>query len=237
MPPGDRHVPIFLLDSRERFKPLAVESVKAVNAKLAGAGGHDGDTVSLDALPEGGGRMNFPPNPETYEEEMQSRFANVGYRRVVKGGGFTWVQYWLWYLCNPKDYFVTGKHEGDWEFVQVGYAGESPFCMTASQHRSGEGRMWWEIERRLGRPLVYVARDSHANFFTVVDQPPEVGDDANGRGDVLDSVEWREFGDWATWTGLWGNSTEEGRSPQSPGCQGNRWNAPHCYHSKASSGV
>lgn len=226
--------PIFIFDSHEKFKPVAVESVEALDARMKGAAGEDIGTVSLASLPAEGGWMNFPPRPETYEQEMQARFGGVGYRRALEGGGLTWIQYWLWYLYNPKRYVVTGEHEGDWEFVQVGYAGDTPVCMTASQHRSGGSRMWWEIERREGRPIVYPARGSHANYFEPVDQFPEIGDEGDGKGEVLDSVEWRDFGPWATWPGRWGNSTGDGKSPESPGCQGDRWNAPHRYHSKSS---
>jgi hypothetical protein len=225
--------PVFVFDSHERFHPLAVESVEAVPATIVTHDGGDGGEVALDALPADGGRMNFPPHPEDREAALQAEYGGVGYRRQVRGGGLDWVQYWLWYLHNPKVIIVTGDHEGDWEFVQIGYAGEAPVCMTASQHHSGGSRMWWDVELRDGRPLVYVARDSHANYFQPVDQLPEVGDQGDGRGETLDAIQWRDFGSWATWPGLWGNSTGEGRSPQSPGCQGERWNAPHRYHSKA----
>ncbi|HEX5713025.1 MAG TPA: hypothetical protein VFX85_06905 [Solirubrobacterales bacterium] len=231
--PAKPRDPIFVFDSHEDYLPLAVESAEAVPATLVKLDGSDGGKVKLDALPAEGGRMNFPPNPKRDEARMRKRFGNVGYRRELSGGGLTWVQYWLWYLYNPKLVVVTGDHEGDWEFVQVGYAGEEPVCVTASQHRSGGARMWWDVERRAGRPLIYPALGSHANFFEPVDQLPEVGDRSDGKGATLDKVEWRGFGPWATWPGLWGNSTGAGRSPQSPGSQGERWNAPHRYHSRA----
>jgi hypothetical protein len=233
MAPGNGQSPVFVFDSREEFKPLAVESIEALKAKLIKSDGGDGGAVALDALPDDGGRMNLPAEPEKYEGKMQAQFGNVGYRRTVKGGRLDWVQYWLWYLHNPKKVIVTGDHEGDWEFVQVAYAGDQPVCMTASQHHSGGSRMWWELEKRDGRPVVYVALGSHANYFAKVDQLPEIGDKGDGKGEVLDSFEWRDFGSWATWPGRWGNSTEAGRSPQSPGSQGERWSRPHRYHSKA----
>jgi hypothetical protein len=230
---GDGQIPIFVFDSREEFKPVAVESVEALDATLADAGDRDGEKVALDHLPEAGGRINLPPDPRSYEQRMQAEYGNVGYRRTVKGGGLTWIQYWLWYLYNPKKVVVTGNHEGDWEFAQVGYAGDQPVCMTTSQHRSGGSRMWWEVELRDGRPAVYVALGSHANFFGPVDQFPEIGDDGDGEGAVLDAIEWRAFGEWKDWPGIWGNSMGQGRSPQSPGSQGDRWKRPHLYHGKA----
>jgi hypothetical protein len=223
--------PIFLFDSREPFKPLAVESVEAVPARLRRKDHSDGGNVSLAGLPDDGGRMDFPPRPGSYEEDLERRFGNVGYLRRKRGGGLEWHQYWLWYVYNSKLYFgLTGDHEGDWEFVQIGYVQDTPVCMTASQHKSGGSRMWWEVEKRGGRPVVYVALGSHANYFKSMDQIDQIGDDADGRGDELDAIEWRDFGPWDSWAGLWGNS---GGSPKSPGSQGDRWNQPHRYHTRS----
>jgi len=230
---GDGQEPIFVFDSREEFKPVAAESVEDVGAGLVLANGSRRSSVSLDRLPPGGGRIDFPPDPRSYEAAMEQKHGRVGYRRSVRGGRLTWVQYWLWYLYNPKKVLITGEHEGDWEFVQVGYAGEQPVCMTTSQHHSGGSRMWWELKKEADRPVVYVALGSHANYFKPVDQLPEIGDDGDGAGERLDTIEWRAFGRWATWPGRWGNSTGQGHSPDSPGSQGDRWRKPHRYHSKA----
>ena len=229
--PRSPRAPIFVLDSHERFQPLDVASVEQVPATLAGLDGKDHGRVKLDALPADGGRMNFPPDPDEQEERLRPEFGRVGYRRELVAGGLTWIQYWLWYLYNPKQIVVAGVHEGDWEFVQVGYHGEAPICVTVSRHRTAGARMWWDVEIREKRPVVYVARDSHAHYFKPVENAFEWEDDADGEGEVLDDLEWKPFGSWATWPGLWGNSTGPGRSPQSPGSQGNRWNAPHRYHS------
>lgn len=228
--------PIFLLDSHEHYQPIAVESVEAVPARivLPDPDESDGGDAKLDSLPAVGGRMNFPRDPLDQEKRLRPDYGGVGYRRELDGGGLTWIQYWLWYLYNPKVFVeLTGIHEGDWEFVQVGYEDGEPACMTVSQHHSGGKRDWGEVELRGGRPLVYVARDSHANFFLAVDEIDEIADDADGRGVALATLEWRDFGPWADWKGRWGNSTGEGRSPESPGCQGDRWKAPDRYHAGA----
>jgi hypothetical protein len=223
-----------VFDSREKFLPLAVESVEAIDgAEVISPDGTPAGPIRLDSLPAGGGRMNFPPNPASYEQDLQRRFGNVGYTRDVLGGGLLWRQYWLWYLDNPKRVLVAGEHEGDWELVQIGYAGDVPVCMTASQHRNGGARFWWDLELRGGRPVIYPALGSHANFFRTVDGLPWVADDGDGRGEVLDSIEWRDFGPWETWPGRWGNSSGHGRSPESPGRQGDRWRRPHSFHAKA----
>ena len=232
--PENPRVPIFLLDSHELYEPIAVESVEAVPATIVLPGGGDGGEARLAALPAQGGRINFPPDPLDQERRLRARYGRVGYRRQLEDGGLVWIQYCLWYLYNPKIFVkVGGRHEGDWEFVQVGYRGEEPVCMTASQHHSGGRRVWEDVELRQGRPLIYVARDSHANFFQAVDEFEDVADDADGKGAVLDSLEWRDFGPWASWKGRWGNSTGEGKSPESPGRQGERWHLPRSYFEAA----
>lgn len=229
--------PVFRLDSAEKYLPMQAESVEHTGATLITPDGKQTSTpVKLASLPAAGGRMNFPNDPGRQEKELRQKgFSNKGYHRRLKGGGLDWDQYWLWYIYNPKVYvFEQGKHEGDWEFVQIGSVADTPVCMSYSQHKGGASRMWWDVEKAGGRPVVYVARDSHANFFGTLDMPPEVGDEADGKGPELDAIEWLEFDDaWSTWPGRWGNSTGTGHSPQSPGSQGNRWKAPHRFHSGA----
>lgn len=181
--------PVFVFDSAETYLPLAVESVEAAPATLVTVDGRPSGTVSLDALPREGGRMNFPNDPEDQERRLRG------------------------------------------EYGRVGYAGETPVCMTTSRHHSGGSRMWWEIQLSGERPTIYVALDSHANYFTPRQALLESEDSCDGRGERLDEIEWRQFGDWQDWPGLWGNSMGEGRSPQSPGRQGVRWKQPAIYHS------
>jgi hypothetical protein len=213
--------PIFKLNSKEKWRPQPVETVERFG-KL------DGKPVKLADLPEMGGRMDFPANMRDPRNTPL-----VGYHRVVKAANLSWHQYWLWYLYNPWSVAGVGRHEGDWEFVQLGCVdskGDRPVLMTASQHRAGQKREFWRCELDGGRPVIYVALGSHANFFTAGDRGEDVAD---GRGRTLKDVEWREFGDWATWPGMWGNSTGAGRSPDSPGSQGERWHMPHVFHATA----
>lgn len=214
--------PVFVFDSREKWFPVGVEE------SLRVALGRDPSWRAES--------LNFPP------DMLQPNLPAVGYRRVVEGGGLFWTQYWLWYLYNPKTYGPgVGNHEGDWEFVQVGHAVDDPtqrpMQVTGSQHQSGVRRDAWACEKRLPvaaptRPTIYVALGSHANYFAPGTQGGGV-DHCDGRGKVLSEVEWRDFGSWADWPGRWGNSTGKGKSPESPGCQGIRWHAPHLYHSNS----
>jgi hypothetical protein len=149
--------------------------------------------------------------------------------RAVKGGGLVWHQFWTWWLYNPKTYAGRGAHEGDWELVQLGCAddaGDRPVLVTCSQHSGGEKREFWRVSLHEKRPKVFVARDSHANYFA---PERDVTDVADGRGPVLGDIEWREFGPWASWPGRWGHSSN------SPGPLSSRraWVAPHAWHGQA----
>jgi hypothetical protein len=213
--------PILKLSSQEKWRPQPVETAE----RFAQIGG---EPVVLSDLPDAGGRMDFPPSMRD-----PTNTPVVGYHRVVKAASLWWHQYWFWYLYNPWSVAGFGRHEGDWELVQLGCVdakGERPVLLTASQHRGGEKREFWHCELDDGRPIVYVALGSHANFFTPGDRGEQV---ANGKGRVLADVEWRKFGRWATWPGMWGNSTGAGRSPDSPGNQGERWHMPHIFHATA----
>ena len=219
-------LPIFVFDSQEEWYPVGVEqSLEAAGAKVPrSAVGY----VPKGLLRERLGSavtMDFPPDM-VQPHSLQP----VVYHREVDGGGLVWDQYWLWYLYNPKCYAGIGKHEGDWEFVQVGRVEGVNVLMTASQHQTGGKREYWMVEKDEGRPVIYVARDSHANYFAPLSTAEDVCD---GNGIRLSQYEVREFGRWIGWHGRWGNSTGEGRSPETPSIQGNRWRAPHLYHSSA----
>jgi hypothetical protein len=216
--------PVFVLDSREHWLPRAVETVMSVGGKIAG------QPIDLQRLPDAEVRMDFPP------KMVDPGGPVVGYHRVEhdQHNPLYWHQYWLWYLYNPKAFLGTGNHEGDWEFVQLGCAdaaGDVPVLVTASEHHTGGKREIWRCELNGSRqPVIYVALGSHANYFNAFQN---LEDEADGKGVRLTEIEWREFGSWATWKGRWGNSTGPGQSPQSPGCQGDRWIRPYLYHSSS----
>jgi len=220
--------PVFVFDSRERWFPVGVEE-----SLLPHGYEWTGDGWKVRGAIFAAERLNFPA------DMRQPDLPPVGYHRVQKGGDLHWHQYWLWYLYNPWEVAGIGRHEGDWEFVQLGCtdkAGDEPVLLTCSQHHSGGKREAWACEAFADRPVIYVAVGSHANYFTA-GQHGGI-DRCNGKGrtfgdctdDGMRAIEWRPFGAWASWPGRWGNSDN---SPQSPGRQGHRWSAPHLYHSSA----
>jgi hypothetical protein len=209
--------PLFVFDSHDVWKPVPVEgSLDAANVKGR-------PTMAFDHL-------DMPARMQPVDLPV------VGYHRVVRGGSLYWHQFWLWYLYNDWSVAGVGRHEGDWEFVQIGCLdsqGNVPILVTGSEHHSGGKREYWACELgSLGRPVIYVAKGSHANYFSAGSQGGGQ-DHCDGKAPIPD-IEWRDFGPWATWHGRWGNSTGPGRSPESPGCQGARWAAPHLYHSASS---
>jgi len=181
------------------------------------------------------------PLPPAQRFQADPAYAERVYGRVRPLGARAWLQYWLWSYYNPKHLLGLGRHEGDWELVQVrlGPDGE-PEAATYSQHDNGEAKEWSDVEIHEGdHPVVYVAPLSHACYFEPGAHPYVFGvDNPDGTlPPVLPRVE--ELGDWHRWTGRWGASTGAfgglfgGRSPASPGRQGQRWDDPEGWHGRA----
>src|ERR1044072_247073 len=208
-------IPIFIFDSEEKWFPVGVEeSLSAVGVKIPNT-----STPS--------GRLDFPQYMKPPD------LPPVGYQRSVFGGNLWWDQRWLWYPYNSWNIGGVGEHEGDWEFVQIGHADQKltkPVLITGSQHHSGEAKLEWTVTHQGNRPVIFVARGSHANYFAPF---RNLDDRCDGQGQALKDITWRSFGTWVDWKGQWGNSTGEGKSPMSPKMQGMRWHSPHLYHSRA----
>jgi hypothetical protein len=106
------------------------------------------------------------------------RYASVVYGSVRRNTGYraaaipTILQYWYFYPVNwwrstPARPVAEQIHEGDWESVTVGLgASGSPVFVAYSQHVLGVWTGWSDVARRGTHPVVYVARGSHANYFT-----------------------------------------------------------------------
>src|SRR4051794_29281311 len=188
--------PVFVYDSREEWFPVGVEeSLRVAAAKVPEGLYQDGERWSDQ-------RIDLP------SDMTQPDLEPVGYHRVIPGDELWWSQFWLWYLYNSWSIAGEGKHEGDWEFVQLGCtdeAGDHPVLVTASQHHGGGKREAWSCvhySQDTRRPVLYVAEGSHANYFG----PGLLGggiDRCNGQGRVIADIEWREFGTWASWPGRW----------------------------------
>jgi len=169
---------------------------------------------------------------------------NVVYGHAIESNGRLWLQYWLWYFYNDYQLsFGTGTHEGDWEMVQyrMDDAAGHPDIAVYAQHSYAEKRDWDEVEKLGDRPLVYVARGSHASYFEAGFHQTEAWYDlADGRRrmkdrprlEILDTDEPA----WTRWPGRWGDSLPrkykakvleslESNSPTGPGAK-RQWTEP-----------
>jgi hypothetical protein len=175
--------------------------------------------------------------------EAEERYAGRLYGRAVEEGGRIWLQYWFWLYYNPKNLFGFGKHEGDWELIQIGLGADGkPELAAYAQHASGETRRFSrgeiEVEEHAGglHPIVYVASLSHAGYFRAGTHPYPSGiDHAYGDGPT-DFLPVERPGPWAEWPGRWGSSERVvfdrlGNGPPSPGRQG-KWQSPASFQAK-----
>ncbi|WP_028066187.1 hypothetical protein [Solirubrobacter soli] len=138
--------------------------------------------------------------------------------------GRLWLQYWLFYYYN--DYQLLGplsggNHEGDWELVQLRLgANEKPVQAVYSQHKLAESRPFSGTT-----PIVYVARGSHANYFSTGSHwTGNWFDQADGKGPQIAPalIVLEDDTPWANWPGFWGDTKTgilpfDSSSPVSPG--------------------
>lgn len=174
--------------------------------------------------------------------ERDPRYSARLYGRVLEDRGRTWLQYWFWLYYNPNHLFGFGKHEGDWEMVQLGLARDgAPELVTYAQHSSGESRRIADRDLELVRdgdelhPVAYVAPLSHASYFSARTHPYLIGiDHPHGDGPrVTPPVE--PFGRWVHFAGRWGNTERAiagrvGNGPPSPAHQRLKWESPDRFH-------
>lgn len=106
--------------------------------------------------------------------ELTAGMPSVTYAHVAteEGERGVAVQYWFFYYYND----FLNLHEGDWEMIQVIYdeastpeeaVGQQPTRLAYSGHAGGEQGKWTaaKVHREGDRPVVFVARGSHAAYF------------------------------------------------------------------------
>ena len=260
----ERWRPALHYDPQEPYRAISARSMTDFQGNLlvlrdgtvlARAGGVGEALLTIELLTDypgelaaaKGDRLDAAPDELAAARYFQGHpdYANRAYGRIASHGGYTWLQYWLWFYYNPKHLLGAGKHEGDWELVQVGLASDgAPQLVTCSQHETGEARSWKRVRRHAHsdgeHPLIYVAPFSHACYFESGAHPYLGGiDNPDGSRPAL-MPELEQLGDWKAWPGRWGNSQGVlapiskgklgGRSPASPARQGTRWERPLNYH-------
>lgn len=140
------------------------------------------------------------------------------YGAVRRGDGAAWLQYWFFYFYDDPTLAANlGAHEGDWEMVQLRIpdGASEPDVAIYAQHDYAERRDWVEVERVSGRPVVYVARGSHASYFKpgLYDTKGwfDVADGEGRRPDLELEVIDDSRPPWVHWPGRWGDT-----SPRAP---------------------
>jgi hypothetical protein len=144
--------------------------------------------------------------------------------------GRMWLQYWFFYYYNDFQLagpFSAGNHEGDWEMIQIRLnASEQPEQAVYSQHKTAESHAWKDTPKQGNTPLVYVARGSHANYFSAdAHWTGTWFDQADGKGPQISptlEVVTDTAPAWLLWPGAWGDTKPgvlplDSRSPISPG--------------------
>jgi hypothetical protein len=246
----EQYKPALVYDPQEAYRAMSAASItdhrdNALKRESGSVVSRAGAGLSLALLTaydvKTGDRIDEAGDPLPASRRFQG---DAGYRervygRVKEDGGRTWLQYWLWCYYNPKHLLGFGKHEGDWEVVQVGLDGDTPDVLTYSQHSEAEARDWDKARHQGDHPIVYVAPLSHACYFEPGAKPYVLGvDNPDGsQPPILPRVE--PFGAWSGWSGRWGASRGVaggrfgGLSPASPGRQGAKWDKPATWHGRS----
>jgi hypothetical protein len=160
-----------------------------------------------------------------------------------------WLQYWMLFPSNSQDRGLlrTGRHEGDWELVQLRLRAKRPVQAVYAQHSGAESCGFGWVRRSGSRPVVFVARGSHAAYFVpgLRDRTwPDPNDEADGRGQRVRTRLVRIAEDspgWMRYPGRWGDTRAgwvpgEMDSPLGPARQPQgRWSDPTAWAASARS--
>jgi hypothetical protein len=266
-----RHKPALKYDSQESyFADSAAEwtdnpgnALRDARGKVLASAGHGLTPAFLGAeYPDGtkADRRDVIGDPtRNYREQARKLHANPRYANRMYGHAVVddhddlWLQYWFFYFYNDYNLIGTflgaGLHEGDWETVQIRLKDEKPDLAVYAQHSTAESRKWAQVDLVPGtrRPLVYIARGSHASYF-------EPGRHWTGHWfDYADAkrkspdlslnvvVESDEDWRWIRWPGLWGDTKTgdnplDSGSPRGPAAHA-QWDAPLALVEKAAGRV
>jgi hypothetical protein len=167
-------------------------------------------------------------------------------RRYDNDGQITgaWLQYWFFYYYNnfPGQVINAGDHEGDWEMIQIKVDAKGIPHVAVYAHHKQASKCLWDGLIRIGandsRPVVFVARGSHASY-------PRTG--ARGTDHFVDGEQKRPVRglirigsstpQWLNWPGQWGSSDGSGffgePSPGGPKTQGDKWGDPEAFFASA----
>lgn len=198
--------------------------------------------ADLAAAPDDG-TIDFPGSPLKEDCSVEQWFRSTGPPRNVVYARITFehghpdrlvLQYWYFFMFNDWN----NRHEGDWEMMQLifdaGSAAEAltqePSAVVLAQHDGAERAAWADVEQRDGRPVVYIARGSHATFFEAarwIGTSGQTGfgcDDTRPPSTVLDTdlevvpttIDRDGAFGWLLWEGSWGQRSAGGAPSEGP---------------------
>jgi hypothetical protein len=240
----------------EKFRPaLRFDSLECLRPttfdEYVGASEVDGAKPQLDV--SGTPKMLMSPlseppisAPQDRTDALLRRFGTgaaldaqgVSYGRVIREPPVTWLIYWFFYVDNPCVREV-GRHDGDWERVQLRLAprsgGGEPDVTHIVYDRHGQPAAFRVAPGET--PKVFVAVDSHASYERRGAQPRALlFDECDGAVEPAQPLEIRLIPPhgWPRWQGRWGANPgtrfplglgTAGDSPRGPGEQ-SRWSQP-----------
>ncbi len=267
-----RYRPFIQYDSLESYRADSVTAIAelAIGSRCNTLHRADGGLIASVLPHEGAGRLDLdylddslyadgrPVHKDDYLDEAGGSHAadalsmrraedldDLVYGQAQRSEGRLWLQYWFFYYYNDKGFLKLGRHEGDWEMIQLRIGGDGePDAVTYGRHASGERASWEEVERQPTdqgeAPVVYCARGSHASLLRGgTYSAPAVPDHNDGLGPrrrpQLVAL-GEDLPGWARWPGRWGSTRRreafEGDSPRGP-AQDPRWQRPAEFHREA----
>jgi hypothetical protein len=174
---------------------------------------------------------SYEDDARDLQQDPSGRYFGRIYGHVAADSqGRSWLQYFRFYYYNGQSVFGIGKHEGDWESVQVRLDFNlQPDLVSFEAHGGEETCQWADAVTSNGHPIAWIGADSHAAYS----RPGQYrGGLDNAQGDGLwllaPSIEVvTSTTPWMQWPGRWGDSG--GNSPRSPLQQGDKWDDPEAW--------
>ncbi|MGE0145579.1 MAG: Vps62-related protein [Planctomycetota bacterium] len=156
--------------------------------------GNSGD--SYNVFLQSAGRLTGPTVPTGVVP------AYYHYRRV---GSRHEIQYW--WFCGFNDSFASFNHQGDWEHVTVRVERRAIVGVYFAAHEGGQyvaANAGLRFVR--GRPLVYMAKGSHASYYTTGTWMAglDVASDSGPEWDTSRVLRSLATQPWRNFAGAWG---------------------------------
>ncbi|HEU4945341.1 MAG TPA: hypothetical protein VFT10_09295 [Solirubrobacterales bacterium] len=224
-----RFAPTLHFDALERWRPASADPYMRRSTFLDAKehslpGTPPAEAAMLGHLEELESRINpLPGGPDpdtqrrsnqmlaTFGPEQDLATAGACYGRVIPGEpNERFLQYWLFYPDNPC-VLPPGRHDGDWELVQVHLRETGDDVEAVGATLAGHGKPETRpFHSKRGGPDVYVAVDSHASYFDKGSQPTLPLSDVctpmspGTVPNVMPIPVSPTKVDWAHWHGRWG---------------------------------